>query len=145
MQQDVLAFQVAFDQLPRKPGYPVSFVDLELGSQLIAEEITELGDGVEDFLECPNLDNLVQIVDGAIDSIYVILWLLNKINVPVEAVWAEVQRSNMAKLNPDGSFTKWTEGPKIGKVKKPDSWTAPDLHSILAPCFPCEASYVAEE
>lgn len=135
MADDVLAFMVAFDQLPRALNEPVSAEDLKLAHQLVAEEAQEFFDALENFKNFQSIENLTEVVDGAVDSIYVLLWTLLKFGVPVNACFDEVQRSNMAKLFPDGSYKKYEDGPKAGKVMKPTTWTAPDLHSILVEHF----------
>lgn len=128
LSMDVLAFMIAFDQLPRSREVLARPQDLDLARKLMEEEcIKEMFPAFERFAANQSLENLTEFVDGAIDSIYVILWTLLKLNVPVNECWREVQRSNMAKLNAAGSYTK-TEA---GKVQKPATWTAPDLFGIL--------------
>lgn len=46
---------------------------------------------------------------------------------PMDEIWAEVQRSNMAKLQPDGTVKRRDDG----KILKPDGWTPPDIRGIL--------------
>ena len=47
--------------------------------------------------------------------------------VPLNAVFTEVHRSNMAKLMPDGSALYR----KDGKILKPDSWTPPNIRQFF--------------
>lgn len=47
--------------------------------------------------------------------------------IPLQAVWDEVQRSNMAKVV-DGVVVR---DPVTGKILKPDGWTAPDVAGVL--------------
>lgn len=131
MAADVLQFMVAFDQLPRKLDAQISNEDFLLSSRLVGEEITEMALGFSKLKQAQSFENLTEYVDGAIDTIYVILWSLLKFNIPVQACFDEVQRSNMAKLQADGSCLKNA----AGKVQKPPSWTPPDLHSILVKHF----------
>lgn len=49
------------------------------------------------------------------------------LGLPLNAVFAEVHRSNMAKLMPDGSVLRREDG----KIMKPARWTAPDIAGIL--------------
>lgn len=49
------------------------------------------------------------------------------LGIPINKVFAEVHRSNMAKVMPDGTV-RYRED---GKVLKPDTWTPPDIKSIL--------------
>lgn len=128
---DVLTFMVAFDQYPRVSNTTIPAQDFELASKLISEEVKEMFDGFNKFEASQSLENLVEFADGAIDTIYVILWTLLKFNLPVDKLFAEVQRSNMAKLNPDGTYTK----NEHGKVKKPEGWTPPNIHQLLVEHF----------
>jgi predicted HAD superfamily Cof-like phosphohydrolase len=131
MAEDVLAFMVGFDQLPRNIDEQVPAADFDLASKLIQEEAKEFFDGFNKFEEAQSFENMTEMVDGAMDLIYVVLWAMLKMNIPVDACFAEVQRSNMMKLNDDGSFTK----NEYGKVQKPAGWTPPDLHGILLKHF----------
>lgn len=132
MASSVLRFMVAFEQLPVPQGSLIPPEDFKLAEALIQEEVTEMAEGFNKLAASQSLENMTEFVDGAIDSIYVILWAMLKFGVPVDTAFSEVQRSNMAKLNPDGSFSKFPEGhPKAGKVKKAEGWTPPDLHAIL--------------
>ncbi|MCW2092456.1 UNVERIFIED_ORG: putative HAD superfamily Cof-like phosphohydrolase [Rhodococcus erythropolis] len=47
--------------------------------------------------------------------------------IPLQAVWDEVQRSNMAKVV-DGVVVR---DPVTNKILKPDGWTAPDITGVL--------------
>lgn len=139
MAEDVLEFMVAMDQLPNALSEfartPVP--DLMLANQLMfgtgtgakQGEVYEMQAAWHNFMQSGSLEHLTEFVDGAIDSIYVILWTLNKLGVPVDACWAEVQRSNMAKLGPDGKPQK---NPETGKIMKPEGWKPPDLFGLLA-------------
>ena len=125
----VKRFMVAFDQPLGKCGEPVSAEDLNLAAVLIKEEVQkEFYPAFNAWCQSQSIENLTAMVDGAIDSIYVILWLLHKAGVPVNQCWQEVQRSNMAKLLPDGTYVK---NPETGKVMKPEGWTPPNLFAIL--------------
>lgn len=45
----------------------------------------------------------------------------------MDALFAEVHRSNMAKVGPDGQVIRREDG----KVLKPEGWTAPDIENVL--------------
>lgn len=124
----VLAFMAAFEQPPRASRLgSIKPEDFELAERLMSEEIGELTEGFNKFQEAQTFENMAEFVDGAIDSIYVILWSLLKFGIPVQDCFDEVQRSNMAKLQPDGTLLK----NEFGKVQKPAGWTPPDLFGIL--------------
>lgn len=107
----------------------------------------------------PTIENLTEVVDGAMDCIYVIAWAMRVFNVPAEACWNEVQRSNMAKFPDFDPYDANCKEPtpheshegigficevntsyqKIvirnattGKVMKPAGWTPPDIAQVLA-------------
>lgn len=124
----VMRFMICFDQMPVICGQPVSKEDLELGAKLIEEEcMKEFIPAFVKWQQSQSLENLAEMVDGAIDTIYVIIWMMNKAGVPVNECFAEIQRSNMAKLQSDGSVKK----NEFGKVVKPETWTPPNLMDIL--------------
>jgi hypothetical protein len=129
MADDVLKFMLAFDQFPRSIKDQIPEQDFALANGLITEEITEF---LVAFDKCKSgnqsYENLTEMLDGAIDLCYVVIWAMLKFRLPFDKGWAEVQRSNMAKLNPDGSYEK---NPETGKVRKPATWTPPDLFSIV--------------
>jgi predicted HAD superfamily Cof-like phosphohydrolase len=92
-------------------------VDHELRVKLIAEESKEIIDAIE-------ANDLIAAIDGACDLIYVVLGTMIAAGIDLEAFYAEVHRSNMAKVG----------GPvrEDGKILKPAGWTPPDLVSVLA-------------
>ncbi len=128
MADAVLMFMKAFDQHPVHDDHELSTADFNLARKLMAEEILEMWAGFKKFEVSKTLENKTEFVDGAIDAIYVILWSLLKLGVPVDKCFNEVQRSNMAKLQPDGTCLK----NEYGKVQKPAGWTPPDLFGILS-------------
>lgn len=137
--QDVLEFMVAMNQLPAPLSEyartPLPTIDLATllmfgdGEGAKKGEINEMADAWNAFTVSRSLEHLVEFVDGAIDSIYVILWTLNKLGVPADLCWKLVQDSNMAKLGPDGKPIK---NPETGKIMKPEGWKPPDLFGLLS-------------
>lgn len=79
--------------------------------------------------EAAEQSNLLAWIDlslmNMITSVFGIAW---RLNMPLNAVFAEVHRSNMAKRMPDGTV-RYRED---GKVEKPPGWTPPDIASVLA-------------
>jgi len=49
---------------------------------------------------------------------------------PMNEGWAEVMRSNMAKIDPRTGAVRRRED---GKILKPEGWTPPDLASLIHP------------
>lgn len=80
---------------------------------------------------------VAELVDGAIDTIYVCLGLMNSLGVDFQKAWDEVHRSNMSKLCPDtGKAIKNI----AGKVQKPPHFEPPNLAAVVAECWgtgPC--------
>jgi predicted HAD superfamily Cof-like phosphohydrolase len=82
------------------------------------------------------------IADGIADLIYVAVGAALAYGIPLERVWAEVQRSNMAKFHRcsacDGAGCDACAGTGFvavkdagGKVQKPPGWTPPDIAGVL--------------
>jgi predicted HAD superfamily Cof-like phosphohydrolase len=90
---------------------------------LISEEFGELceaevaADEVEEF-------------DAVLDLIVVLMGYGFSRGWPMNDGWAEVMRSNMAKIDPRTGAVRRRED---GKILKPEGWTPPDLASILNP------------
>lgn len=94
---------------------------ISLRERLITEEINEM-------LEAMNTGNEVEILDGAVDSFYVILGTLHELGLlsKFEDAWKLVHENNMSKLGPDGKVKKDSGG----KIIKPENFKKLDL-SIL--------------
>lgn len=100
----------------------------ELSESLINEEVVnETLPALRKYQTNPSLENLTELADGIVDSVYVLLHAAHSLGIPFDACWNEVHRSNMAKINPDGSVTRREDG----KILKPAGWTPPNLHSIM--------------
>lgn len=87
----------------------------------LKEEMKELRDAID-------AGDLVEQVDALLDICYFAVGELVCLGAPINEAWDEVQRSNMAKRNPDGTVSKH---PVTGKVIKPKGWKAPDLAKVL--------------
>ena len=74
--------------------------------------------------------DLAEIADGLGDLIYVCIGMALEYGIPLDMVWDEIQRSNMAKRGPDGRVRKREDG----KILKPEGWTAPDIKGVLESC-----------
>ena len=81
----------------------------------------------EEFIETINAierEDLVEIADGLADLVYVALGTAHEYGIPLDRVWTEVHRTNMAKAG--------GERREDGKILKPPGWTPPDIAGILA-------------
>lgn len=89
---------------------------LELRINLIREEV------LEELIPAMEANDLLEIADAMADSIYVIVGAALEYGIPLHLVWDEVQRSNMAKVNPStGKVSKRADG----KILKPEGWEPP--------------------
>lgn len=103
-------------------------VALGLAEKLIQEEVNlELLPALRKYVANPSLENLTEVFDGVVDSVYVLYQLANALDLPFDAGFDEVHYSNMAKVHPDGTVKRREDG----KVLKPEGWKPPNLHSIL--------------
>lgn len=116
---DVRDFHVAFGQkVGDYPQFPDDG-DRLLRKRLLAEEY-------EEYMNAEYDNDLVEVADALADLIYIACGTAVSYGIPLDKVFAEVHRSNMAKL---------VDGKPIyredGKVMKPDGWTAPDVEGVL--------------
>lgn len=78
-------------------------------------------------------DDLVEYCDGLLD-VMVVAWgnLLSVVGVDAALeLAAEVNRSNLDKINGKHGPIVWDGEPRKSKVKKPVGWVGPDLRGIL--------------
>lgn len=104
-----------------------------LRARLHAEESRELCDELEllDDLEArgftPNRRELADVAKELADVVYVAYGTAFSLGIDLDAVLAEVHRSNMAKRGPDGRFMFREDG----KVLKGPGYTPPDIAAVL--------------
>ena len=107
--------EVMLDVLPTVPAVP-SDKHKALRVALITEEVKETLDAIE-------ANDLVEITDGIVDSIVVLLGTAVMYGIDVRPVWDEVHANNMTKK--DGEMRP------DGKRLKPASWKPPEIKKIL--------------
>lgn len=115
-QQDILDFHKACG-IPFKDKIGIPTIErTDLRINLIREEVNETIDGLE-------TDDMVEIADGIIDSIVVLIGTAIEYGIDLEPLWDEVQRANLSK----------SKGPKRadGKQLKPDGWEPPNIEARL--------------
>jgi predicted HAD superfamily Cof-like phosphohydrolase len=116
---DVRDFHQAFGQrIGEKPELP-DIEERKLRIKLLDEEVFE-------YTDAEYADDLVEIADALADIIYIACGTAVSYGIPLDDVFAEVNRSNMAKLV-DGKVIRRADG----KVQKPEGWTAPDIKGVL--------------
>lgn len=112
-------FHVAFGQrVSDSPELPDE-AERILRMKLLIEEF-------EEYLAAENDDDIVEVADALADLIYIACGTAVSYGIPLDEIYNEVHRSNMAKLV-DGKVLK----NNLGKVVKPEGWTPPDVEGIL--------------
>jgi predicted HAD superfamily Cof-like phosphohydrolase len=116
----VTAFMRVMGQRIREaPEWP-SDEEVALRFELIDEEVSELSEAIEKR-------DLVGVADALTDILYVTYGAFNTFGFPADELLAEVHRSNMTKLGPNGKPVYREDG----KVMKPPSYRAPNIRSVL--------------
>ena len=116
---DVKDFHQAFGQrIGEKPELPDED-ERNFRYSLLREEFEEY--------ETAEINNdLIEIADALADIIYIACGTAVSYGIPLDNLFAEVHRSNMAKLV-DGKVIRREDG----KVQKPADWTPPDVRGTL--------------
>jgi predicted HAD superfamily Cof-like phosphohydrolase len=85
--------------------------------KLINEEVND------ELIPAIESSNLLESVDGAVDSIVVILGAMVYMGVDIRPIWDEVHRTNMLKVG----------GKKRadGKLLKPEGWKPPEVQKLI--------------
>lgn len=86
---------------------------------LVQEEYSEWVQSLDD----------VEDADAVIDLIVVLIGYGLSKGWPMQALWDEVMRSNMAKIDPATGMVRRRED---GKILKPNGWASPDIAGVLA-------------
>lgn len=93
----------------------------DLYLNLIKEEFHELTQAAE-------YGNEIEIFDALLDIIVVCIGAGHSLDLPMQAGWEEVVRSNMAKVDPATGLVRKRED---GKILKPEGWTPPALDKLI--------------
>ena len=92
----------------------------EIMRKVIAAHMLELkpilAQTAEDF-------DILQVADGLADLIYVAVGAALAFGIPLDRVWSEVQRANMAKTGGKRS--------PMGKILKPEGWQPPRIREAV--------------
>lgn len=104
------------------PKADISLADIELRHRLMQEENDE-------YLEAAKNNDLVEVADALGDMLYILAGTMLKHGMQdkIEAVFQEIQRSNMSKLDENGKAIYREDG----KILKSDLYFKPDIKAIL--------------
>jgi predicted HAD superfamily Cof-like phosphohydrolase len=94
--------------------------EMALRLHLIMEEQLELATAMMDH-------NFAEIIKETGDLLYVVYGTAIACGVDMEPIMEEIHRSNMSKLQPDGSIARREDG----KILKSDTYSPADLKSII--------------
>ena len=118
--EDVKTFMKTFGQMVRtKPQFPEEKT-MQLRYDLIKEELDELSLAIKE-------KNLIEVADALTDLLYVVYGAGHSFGIDLDKCFAEVQRSNLSKLNIDGKPI-YNEN---GKVMKGPNYSKPNLKQFL--------------
>lgn len=121
MYQDVKEFQTVVGQhIGEKPEFP-NGRERKLRMDLLLEEVKE-------YMESEDNEDLENLAKELADIIYIVCGTAASYGIPLDRVFDEVHRSNMAKLV-DGKVQRREDG----KILKPEGWMPPDIKKILWP------------
>ncbi|MGQ9490914.1 MAG: hypothetical protein ACUVR4_05030 [Anaerolineae bacterium] len=101
----------------------------DLPDETIALRVSLIQEELDEYRAAAEARDLVAVADALSDLLYVVLgtYVAHGLQNVAEALFAEVHRSNMSKLDADGQVIYRGDG----KVLKSDRWQPPDLRTIL--------------
>lgn len=125
IESNIIEFRKAFDREINSTPTLLGFDDMSLHLNLVAEELNELTTA---WVK----DDIVEVFDGIVDTIYVLAGLAVHMGLPLDEGWRAVHSSNLSKLGSDGEplYHDGTDGP-VGKVKKGPGYSPPDLRGLI--------------
>lgn len=103
----------------------------EFSKQEILQYLARTGDEVEETFLGIQDEDLVEILDGFIDTAYVALTgAIRAVGYDkARLAWDAVVDANLAKV--DGRHGPVVIDNSTGKILKPEGWTAPDIEGII--------------
>ena len=121
----VHAFHTAFKlNIQNNPTVTISEERKKLRFELMKEEN-------EEYLEAANNNDMVEVADALGDMLYILCGTIieHGMQHKIEAVFEEIQQSNMSKLGADGQPIYRQDG----KVLKGPNYFKPNIKQILEP------------
>jgi predicted HAD superfamily Cof-like phosphohydrolase len=118
---DVAEFHAAF-------GLPMRFEpSIDVPAELVELRIGLLEEEEQEFVSAARAADLCEIADALADVVYVAYGTALTYGIDLDAVLAEVHRSNMSKLDASGRPVLREDG----KVAKSDRYSPPDIDGVL--------------
>lgn len=118
--KSVAEFHQIFDHpIAKYPKLPDDDMRI-LRVNLLKEEFEEYMRGEEN-------DDIVDIADALADIIYIVCGTALAYGIPLDRVFEEVHKSNMAKLDENGNVIRREDG----KILKPAGWQPPNILNVL--------------
>lgn len=127
---DVRAFHEAAGVLfPAQIEFPDA-AEVALNMRMLREEFKEIEEAIEK-------QSLTELADGIGDLMYFGARFALACGMPLDRVWAEIHRTNMAKIDPvAGVVLRRADG----KILKPPTWSPPDIAAALGLPAPTEVA-----
>lgn len=125
MQQQVKEFHLGF-------GHPVAEIPTMIDMELAEKRANWMQEEIREFLYAIQELDIVEAYDAILDILYFAVGTAVVMGLDIEPGFDEVQRSNMAKLGPDG---KPILRASDGKIQKPEGWVPPQLAAVVARQF----------
>jgi predicted HAD superfamily Cof-like phosphohydrolase len=103
---------------------------VDLPDEVITLRVSLIQEELNEYRHAAETHDLVAVADALSDLMYVVLgtYVSHGLQDTAEALFAEVHRSNMSKLDANDQVIYRADG----KVLKSDRWRPPDLRGILA-------------
>ena len=115
--EKVKTFHAVFGQEdPEAASWP-SKETIKLRIGLIVEELNELKAAIKD-------KDMIEVADALTDILYVTYGAAATFGIDIDECFAEVHRSNLSKLQPDGTVKRREDG----KIQKGEKYSPPNLH-----------------
>ena len=102
--------------------------DAAVPAELAKLRVDLLAEETGEFADATAAGDIVGIADALADIVYVAYGAAIVYGIDLDAVFAEVHRSNMTKLDADGRVIHREDG----KVLKSDRYTPPDVKGVLS-------------
>lgn len=101
-----------------------------LSDETIALRVSLIQEELNEYRQAAEAHDLLAVADALSDLLYVVLgtYVSHGLQDAAEALFDEVHRSNMSKLDENGQVIYRADG----KVLKSNRWSPPDLRSVLA-------------